>query len=80
MEMAEAISARPKKMKNVLHSIMLKKAENGGVVAEHRMSQFDGKEPMHAFGANEGHLLAAHIQEHMGIAMPGKAEEPEEEA
>ena len=78
MEMAEALSARPnKRPKNVLQSIMLHKAENGGVVAEHRMSQFHGKEPMHVFGANEGHKLAAHLTEHLGIAMPGKAEEEE---
>ena len=80
MEMHEALSARPNKAKmpkSVLQSIMLKKADNGGVVAEHRMSEFNGKEPVHAFGAEEGHKLAAHIQEHMGIKMPLEAE-PEE--
>lgn len=80
MEMAEAISSRPspmKKPKSELRGIMLKKAENGGVVAEHHMSEWSGKEPMHAFGAEEGPKLAAHIEQHMGMKMPGG--EPEEE-
>lgn len=59
-----------RKPKNVLAAIELKKADNGGVVANHRMSSFEGKEPVHAFGADEGHKLAAHIEEHLGIKMP----------
>jgi hypothetical protein len=70
--------------KSVLESIQLKKADNGGVVANHRMTRFDGKEPVHAFGAEDGHLLAAHIEKHLGIKMTetkGKqSEEPEVEA
>lgn len=78
-EFAEALSARPKqRQKKELVSIMLKKADNGGVVAEHRMNSFDGKDPVHAFGADEGHKLAAHIQTHMGIRMPGESEEEED--
>ena len=68
----EAISSgrgRMKPPKVELHSINLKKAENGGVIAEHRMSTFEGSEPVHAFGADEGHKLAAHLQEHLGIKM-----------
>lgn len=59
-----------RKPKNVLAAIELKKADNGGVVANHRMSSFEGKEPVHAFGADEGHKLAAHIEKHLGIKMP----------
>lgn len=62
-----------RKPKNVLAAIELKKADNGGVVANHRMSSFEGKEPVHAFGADEGHKLAAHIEEHLGIKMPRPA-------
>lgn len=81
MEMQEALSSRPKGMKkpkNELREINLKKANNGGVVAEHRMSEWSGKEPVHAFGADEGHKLASHIQEHLGIKMPAEAADPEE--
>jgi hypothetical protein len=80
-EYAEALSmphGRSKKPKNELQSISLKKSDNGGVVAEHRMTSFDGKEPIHAFGADEGQKLAAHIEQHMGIKMG--AGQPEEEA
>ena len=80
MEMAQAMSARPKKMKPELEGIMLKRADNGGVVAEHRMRTFGGKEPVHAFGADEGAKLAAHIETHMGMKMPGSAEPEEEES
>ena len=62
-----------RKPKNELAAIELKKADNGGVVANHRMTRFEGKEPVHAFGPEEGHLLAAHIKEHLGIKMPGGA-------
>lgn len=80
MEYAEALSAprgRVKTPKNEFMSMALKKTANGGVVAEHRMSTFDGKEPVHAFGADEGRKLAAHITEHLGISMPGAKEEEE---
>lgn len=76
----EAISMpRPKMEKPHLQSIMLKKADNGGVIAEHRMSTFSGKEPVHAFGENEGHMLAAHLTKHLGIKMPTGALTEEEE-
>lgn len=67
--------------KNQLAAIELKKADNGGVVAQHRMTQFDGKEPVHAFGKEEGHMLAAHLEKHLGIKMPVAAptEEPVED-
>jgi hypothetical protein len=43
------------------------------------MTSFNGKEPIHSFGADEGQKLAAHIEQHMGIAMPGKFAPAEEE-
>ena len=84
---AEALSApRPRREKNMLRGIMLRKAENGGVVAEHHMSRFDGDHPVHAFGADQGPNLAAHIEKHIGIPMggvrkptPGTEEEREAE-
>lgn len=66
-----------------LEAIHLSKAENGGVIARHRMSTFAGKEPEHVFGADEGHKLAAHIEKHMGIKMSethgDQSQEPEPE-
>ncbi len=58
-----------KKPKPQLEAIHMSKAENGGVIARHRMSEYMGKEPEHVFGADEGHLLAAHIEKHLGIKM-----------
>ena len=69
-----------KRSKPQLEAIHLSKAENGGVIARHRMSEYTGKEPEHAFGAEEGHKLAAHIQEHLGMKMPTGAAEAEEES
>lgn len=87
MNYAEALEHKAevrRQPKNVLQTIELKKADNGGVVANHRMTRYEGKEPVHAFGADEGHLLAAHITKHLGIKMPevhGKqSEEPKKEA
>jgi hypothetical protein len=68
-----AATEAPKPAKKALMHMLLKKADNGGVVAEHRMNTFDGKEPVHAFGAEEGHKLAAHIEKHLGISMPGRS-------
>jgi len=84
MEYAEALSDRKppmsKKPKNELQHIMLSKAENGGVIAEHRMSQFDGKEPKFAFGKGEGGKLAEHLTKHLGMQIHGNvADGPETE-
>ena len=79
-EMLEHNASMRRKPKNALHSINLKKADNGGVVAEHRMSNFEGNEPVHAFGKDEGHLLAAHIEKHLGISMPHAQNKESEEA
>jgi hypothetical protein len=91
---AETLDANAKMRKNPkpqLESIQLSRAENGGVIARHRMSRFEGKEPEHAFGADEGHKLAAHLTEHLGIKMSAakvkmsethgeQSQEPEPEA
>jgi hypothetical protein len=80
--MQEPAQPNPKRPRAELRHIELQKAENGGVIAQHRMNYFDGKEPVHAFGADEGHKLAAHIEKHLGIKMEGKSPsedtEPEE--
>jgi hypothetical protein len=74
---AEALSAnRPpmaKKPKPQLMHIMLSKSDNGGVVAEHRMSG-DGwsmKEPKFTFASGEGHKLAEHLTKHLGMQIHG---------
>jgi hypothetical protein len=91
---AEALDSNAKMRKNPkpqLESIHLSKATNGGVIARHRMTTFEGKEPEHAFGAEDGHELAAHIEKHLGIKMPAakvkesethgaQSQEPEPEA
>jgi hypothetical protein len=73
-----------KRPKPELRSIELSKAENGGVIAEHRMTEYTGKEPKHVFGADEGHKLREHIEKHLGIKISethGKeSQEPEKEA
>jgi hypothetical protein len=56
--------------KNVLRSLSIEKTANRGVVVHHLMSNFEGKDPVHVFGAADGHLLAAHLQKHLGIKMP----------
>lgn len=74
----EALSIKaPKREKPRLVGIHLKPAENGGVIAEHHMSHYDGADPAHAFGADEGHKLAAHLEKHLGIKMGGSAESVE---
>ncbi len=52
-----------------LRSIEVSKAENGGVIAEHRMTEYTGKEAKHVFGADEGKKFAAHMEKHLGIKM-----------
>ena len=73
MQYAEALDHNAKMRKRPkpqLEAIHLSKAENGGVIARHHMSEYVGKEPEHAFGAEDGHELAAHIEKHLGIKMP----------
>ncbi len=79
-EMLDHNATMRRKPKNVLEHIKLKKADNGGVVAEHSMTSFEGKQPVHAFGKDEGHLLAAHIEKHLGIAMPHAQNQESEES
>jgi hypothetical protein len=69
---AETLDQNAKMRKNPkpqLESIHLSKATNGGVIARHRMTIFDGKEPEHVFGAEDGHKLAQHLEKHLGIKM-----------
>jgi hypothetical protein len=72
----EAATAAPaeKKMPKILHHIELTAAQNGGAMAEHSFTHYEHKPEVHVFGANEGHKLAAHIEKHLGIKMPGRAE------
>lgn len=86
---AETLDANAKmrtRPKPQLEAIHLSKAENGGVIARHRMSDYVGKEPEHVFGADEGHKLAAHLEKHLGIKMKmsethgAPSEEPKKEA
>lgn len=94
MNYAEALEHRAsmkREPKSKMMSMEMKKADNGGVVVMHRMSgpMPAGGDPTHAFGADEGHMLAKHITEHLGMKMPGikesethgaQSEEPMKEA
>jgi hypothetical protein len=77
----EALSTKPKGMKmpkNELREMVLRKADNGGIVAEHRMSNFEGHAPMHTFSAGEGAKFAAHISKHLGMQIPGNVADGKE--
>lgn len=83
-ETLDANAKMRKRPKPQLEAIHLSKAENGGVIARHRMSDYVGKEPEHVFGADEGHKLAGHLEKHLGIKMSethgAPSEEPKKEA
>lgn len=70
----ETMPVEPRAPKKELLEMRLRKAKNGGVVVEHQMTTYDGKPEIHAFGGDEGHKLAAHVEKHMGITMPGKTD------
>lgn len=72
-ERAASEPAQPKKMPKEFAEMTLRKAENGGAVAEHRFTSYDHKPETHVFGENEGHKLAAHIEKHLEMSMPGRA-------
>ena len=72
-EKAMMESSAPKKPPQFMRHMMMEKAASGGVVAHHVMNNFEGKDPVHVFAAGDGAKLAAHIEEHMGIKMPGRA-------
>ena len=72
-ERAVAEPQAPKKPAKQLEHIRLEEAENGGVIATHHFTHYDHKPEPHVFGDGEGHKLAAHIEKHMGIKMPGKS-------
>jgi len=56
-----------------LSHIEMREAENGSVIAEHHFTAYEHKPEPHVFGDGEGHKLAAHIEHHLGISMPGKS-------
>jgi hypothetical protein len=60
--------------KKELRGIELRKSANGGIIAEHNYNVYDGMNKPHTFSGDEGHLLAAHIEKHLGLKMPGRAE------
>lgn len=62
-----------KQPKKELREISLRKSANGGVIAEHHHNVYDGMNKPHTFSAGEGHKLAAHIEQHFGLKMPGKS-------
>jgi trans-2-enoyl-CoA reductase len=61
------------------HHLEIHPAANGGASVHHIHSYPEGggvmHEPkeVHVFGEGDGHKLAAHIEKHIGIDMPGKA-------
>ena len=79
-EMAASEPRAPKKPAKELEHIRLEEAENGGVIATHHFTAYEHKPEPHVFGDGEGRKLAAHIQEHLGIAMPGKVAHESTEA
>lgn len=83
-EQAASVAATPKKSPQFLRHMRLEPAQNGGVVVHHEMNNWDEKKQLpHTFSSEDGHKLAAHIEKHLGIKMPGKAEgregEPDDE-
>lgn len=72
-ESAASEPARPRIPKKELQHIQMKQAENGGVIAEHHFTSYEHKPEPHVFGEGDGKGLAAHIEEHLGIKMPGRA-------
>ena len=56
-----------------LHHLEMRGGESGGVSVEHHFTNYEHKPEMHVFGDGDGHMLAAHIEKHLGIKMPGKS-------
>lgn len=82
-EFANTEAPRKAKPPKILDGMTLRAGENEGVVAEHHFTHYEHKPEMHIFGDDDGHKLAAHIEKHLGISMPGKQtggreDEPEE--
>jgi hypothetical protein len=73
---AEAATEAPSKVKmpKVLQEMALRKGQTGGAVAEHMFTHYEHKPEVHVFGASDGAKLAAHIEQHLGLKMPGRAE------
>lgn len=87
-EMLDHNASMRRKPKKELPEVNLRKADDGSIIAEHRMGT-EGRAPVHTFGNDEGHLLRAHLEKHFGISMShvqnkeseeaGGSEEPEAE-
>jgi hypothetical protein len=77
--MRAALSAtnegRERKPPKVLDHIELRPAANGGAIAEHHFTSYEHKAEPHAFGADEGKELTAHIMEHMKMSAPEAEDE-----
>lgn len=72
----KTMPAEPKQSKmpkKELAHVEMREAENGGVTAEHHFTSYEHKPEVHVFGSGDGHALAAHIEKHLGIKMPGKS-------
>lgn len=72
-EVAATAPTAPRKQPKVLSHGELREAENGGVTLEHHFTNYEHKPEVHVFGDGDGHKLAAHIEKHFGIKMPGKS-------
>jgi hypothetical protein len=79
-EQAAAEPPRHKTPPKELEHIRLTPAENGGVSAEHHFTSFEHKPEMHVFAAGQHKELMAHLQKHLEMKMPGKAEHENLEA
>jgi hypothetical protein len=63
------------------HHMELSPGENGGAIAQHfhDVKHADGWSNVrehglkHVFADGDGHKLAAHIEQHLGIKMPGRS-------
>lgn len=77
------VSRVPKKPPKEFSHMEIHPGEDGGAVVTHHFTSYEHKPEMHPFSDGDGHKLAAHIEKHIGIAMPGKSvakeDEPEEE-
>ena len=56
-----------------LEHIRLTPAENGGVSAEHHFTSYEHKPEMHVFAAGQQKQLMSHLQQHLGMTLPGKS-------
>lgn len=82
-EVREAKEPEKRSYRKIHHIEIEKvKGENGGHIVRHHYHA-DGMsyhEPStHIFGKGDGEEMMTHIAKHMGVEMPGREQEPEEE-